>query len=178
MRLAEYTDYTLRVLMYCATHRDERITIAGLAEHHAISKNHLMKIVNDLARQGVLETTRGRGGGLRLVEDPARIRIGDIVRACETDFRLVECFDPVTDACTLTPTCRLKHLFGAALQAYFRTLDAATLADIAEPLPSRSASRGVPVPIELVARRGAARPGATPVQPGRPSSRGRASHGP
>jgi Rrf2 family nitric oxide-sensitive transcriptional repressor len=159
MRLAEYTDYTLRVLMYCATHRDERITIAGLAEQHAISKNHLMKIVNDLARQGVLETTRGRGGGLRLVEDPARIRIGDIVRACETDFRLVECFDPVTDACTLTPTCRLKHLFGAALQAYFRTLDAATLADIAAPLPGPGPGRGAPVPVTLVARRGAPKAG-------------------
>lgn len=131
MRLAEYTDYTLRVLMYCAAHPDGMVTIAELAERHGLSKNHLMKIVNDLARQGLLETTRGRGGGLRLLKDPASIRIGDVVRASETDFRLVECFDASTNLCTLTPTCRLKHLFSAALEAYFRELDSASLADIA-----------------------------------------------
>ena len=108
MRLAEYTDYTLRVLMYCAAHPGRLITISELAERHAVSKNHLMKVVNDLARQGMLETTCGRGGGLRLSMSPASIRVGDVVRHCETDFRLVECFDSSTNTCSLTPTCRLK----------------------------------------------------------------------
>ena len=93
MRLSEYTDYTLRVLMYCARHPQRLVTISELAEHHGLSKGHLMKVVNDLARQGLIETTRGRGGGLRLSEGARAIRIGDVVRASETDFRLVECFD-------------------------------------------------------------------------------------
>lgn len=131
MRLAEYTDYTLRLLMYCAARPQQRVTIAEVAERHGVSKNHLMKIVNDLARQGVLQTTRGRGGGIRLLKDPATIRIGDVVRASETDFRLVECFDGRTNLCTLTPTCRLKKVLDSALRAYFRELDGATLADIA-----------------------------------------------
>ncbi len=130
MRLSDYTDYTLRVLMYCATHRDRLVTIGELAEQHGLSKNHLMKVVNDLARQGLLETTRGRGGGLRLLAEPETIRIGDVVRATETDFRLVECFDDSTNACTLTTSCRLKHLFGEALAGYFKVLDGATLADM------------------------------------------------
>ena len=143
MRLTEYTDYTLRVLMYCAAHPLQLVTIGELAERYAVSKNHLMKVVNDLARQGLLETTRGRGGGLRLLKDPAAIRIGDVVRASETDFRLVECFDARTDTCTLTPTCRLKYLFDSALRAYFKELDGATLADIAAPMPSsRKAGAG------------------------------------
>ncbi|MBT9528103.1 MAG: Rrf2 family transcriptional regulator, partial [Rhizobacter sp.] len=101
MRLSEYTDYTLRVLMYCARNRQRLVTINELAEQHGLSKGHLMKVVNDLARQGLIETTRGRGGGLRLAQEPGAIRIGDVVRASETDFRLVECFDPGTNACTL-----------------------------------------------------------------------------
>ncbi len=134
MRLAEYTDYTLRVLMYCAAQPDRLVTIAELAEWHGVSKNHLMKVVNDLARQGLIETTRGRGGGLRLLKPAADIRVGDVVRQSETDFRLVECFDSSTNACSLTPSCRLKGVFQAALQAYFKELDAATLADITGPL--------------------------------------------
>lgn len=101
-----------------------------LAERHEVSRNHLMKIVTDLGRQGLLETTRGRGGGLRLLKDPSKIRIGDVVRASETDFRLVGCFNPATNQCTLTPSCCLKGLFDAALRAYFNELDGMTLADI------------------------------------------------
>lgn len=135
MRLSEYTDFTLRVLMYCAAHRDRLVTIAELAGQHEISKGHLMKVVNDLAHRGLIETTRGRGGGLRLSMEPEAIRIGDVVRATETDFRLVECFDRATNACTLSPACRLKHLFGQALRSYFEALDGATLADIGAGVP-------------------------------------------
>jgi Rrf2 family nitric oxide-sensitive transcriptional repressor len=156
MRLAEYTDYTLRVLMYCAVRPQQLVTISELADHHGVSRNHLMKIVTDLGRQGVLETTRGRGGGLRLLKDPTQLRIGDVVRASETDFRLVECFDPGTNQCTLSPTCRLKGLFNAALGAYFKELDGMTLADIVASVPQpasggavslRRIAKGIPVAV-------------------------------
>lgn len=140
MRLAEYTDYTLRVLMYCAGHPDRLVTIAEMADRYEVSRNHLMKIVNDLGRQRVIETVRGRGGGVRLLRRPADIRIGDIVRSSETDFRLAECFDRRTNTCSLIPTCRLKGLLSSALQAYFKELDAATLADIAGPVRTARAT--------------------------------------
>jgi len=162
MRLSEYTDYSLRVLMYCAAQADRLVTIAELADHHQVSKNHLMKIVNDLSRQGILETTRGRGGGLRLLKPAGEIRVGDVVRASETDFRLVECFDSQTNVCTLTPTCRLKKVFSDALQAYFRELDGATLADItnagAAP-PRYGAGRGTPVTLKIKHKTAAKPPG-------------------
>ncbi len=144
MRLAEYTDYTLRVLMYCAARPQQLVTIGELADRHGVSKNHLMKIVNDLARQGLLETTRGRGGGLRLMKDAKQIRVGDVVRASETDFRLVECFDPETNLCTLSPSCRLKGLFNDALKAYFKELDSMTLADLTAPALSSIKSGAQP----------------------------------
>jgi Rrf2 family nitric oxide-sensitive transcriptional repressor len=150
MRLTDYTDYTLRVLMFCAIHPERSVTIAELAESHAVSKNHLMKIVNDLARQGLLQTTRGRGGGLRLLKPAADIRIGDVVRQSETDFRMVECFDAQHNSCTLTAHCQLKQVFRTALQSYFVELDKVTLADITRPTapslrPGRSSVRIVPV---------------------------------
>jgi Rrf2 family transcriptional regulator, nitric oxide-sensitive transcriptional repressor len=170
MRLAEYTDYTLRVLMYCAARPQQLVTISELADHHGVSRNHLMKIVTDLGRQGVLETTRGRGGGLRLLKDPTQLRIGDVVRASETDFRLVECFDPGTNQCTLSPTCRLKGLFNAALGAYFRELDGMTLADIVESVP-QPASGGA-VPLRRIAK---GIPVAAPRSRRKPADKGRSS---
>ena len=161
MRLTQWTDYTLRVLMYCAARPQQLVTIGELADHHQVSKNHLMKIVNDLARQGVLETTRGRGGGLRLMQDPKQIRVGDVVRASETDFRLVECFDPETNQCTLSPSCRLKGLFDEALKAYFKTLDSMTLAELTAPAPSGAAPVRVAAP---VSRRSPPLAGAQPIK--------------
>lgn len=155
MRLTDYTDYTLRVLMFCALHPERSITIAELADSHAVSKNHLMKIVNDLARQGLLQTTRGRGGGLRLLKSAADIRIGDVVRQSETDFRMVECFEAEHNACTLTAQCQLKQVIQTALNSYLAELDKVTLADITTPRPASSASlsaRVSVVPVKNIKR--------------------------
>lgn len=177
MRHADYTDYTLRVLMYCASNPGRLVTIAEIAEQHGLSRNHLMKIVSDLSRQGLLATTRGRGGGLRLMRPPQEIRIGDVVRAAETDFRLVECFDEATNTCTMSPTCRLKHLLDGALAAYFRALDGATLADLVLP-PAAAGHGGVVVQVRAKApparKPASAQPGAAgTVRRSRPSARPR-----
>lgn len=161
MRLTDYTDYTLRVLMFCALHPQRSVTIAELAESHAVSKNHLMKIVNDLARQGLLQTTRGRGGGLRLLKAAADIRIGDVVRSCETDFTLVECFDSEHDACTLTRRCQLKLVFSSALQSFLAELDKVTLADVTSARPGVPQAARAPasrVPVSAIKRSTARRP--------------------
>ena len=154
MRLSEYSDYTLRVLMCCAREPERRLTIAEIAESLQVSKNHLMKIVNDLARQELLETTRGRGGGLRLLKAPAAIRVGDVLRNSETDFRMVECFDLTSDTCTLTPSCRLRGVLQKALSAYLAELDSVTLADIAKPVsrPAGTVLRSVSIALPRTRR--------------------------
>jgi Rrf2 family transcriptional regulator, nitric oxide-sensitive transcriptional repressor len=132
MRLTQWTDYTLRVLMYCAQHqgRENPITITEIAEYHSISRSHLTKIVQELAAQSLLETTRGRGGGIRLVRPASSIQLGNLVRATESDFTMVECFDPAQNQCCLDPRCGLKGVLTRAMQAYFEVLDGVTLADL------------------------------------------------
>jgi Rrf2 family nitric oxide-sensitive transcriptional repressor len=137
MRLADHTDYTLRVLMYCAQHPQRRVTVAELAENQGLARNHVMKIVADLGRAGLLETVRGRSGGVRLLRPAAEIRIGDVVRLAESDLRVVECFDPAVDRCALAAGCRLRGVFARALHAFLAVLDATTLADIAGTAPAR-----------------------------------------
>lgn len=127
MRLTAYTDYALRTLMYLATHRDGLVTISEIAEVHGISKNHLMKVVYQLGLTGMVETVRGRKGGLRLKREPADINIGEVVRNTETDFYMAECFDPSGDQCLYSPACVLKDVLHSATAAYLGVLDNVTL---------------------------------------------------
>jgi Rrf2 family nitric oxide-sensitive transcriptional repressor len=142
MKLTSWTDYSLRVLMYCAASqgRAQPVTITEIAQAHQISRSHLTKVVVELSKQGLLATTRGRGGGLRLLKPAKDIALGDVVRQTETDFTMVECFDPAHNDCRLTGHCRLKGVLDQALQSYLKVLDRVTLADL---VPSSGA--GFPI---------------------------------
>lgn len=132
MRLTQWTDYTLRVLMYCAAcqGREHPVTISEVAEAHGISRSHLTKIVQELSARGLLETTRGRGGGMRLLKPASGISLGAVVRATESDFDMVECFNPALNECRLSSHCHLKGVLGRATQSYLAVLDGVTLADL------------------------------------------------
>ena len=132
MRLTMYTDYSLRVMMSLAAAPERTRTIQEIADGYGISKNHLMKVAYELGQAGLVETVRGRGGGLRLARPAAGIRLGELVRECERDFAMVECFDREKDQCVLTPACRLKRALAEALEAYFEALDRYTLADLVQ----------------------------------------------
>ena len=136
MKLTFYSDYSLRLLMYVSVKRDGLVTIQEVADAYGISKNHLMKVAFELGRKGFLETVRGRGGGLRLARPPEKIGVGEVVRAMEEDFTMVECFDPKANQCVITGPCRLRGALSRALKAYFAVLDEYTLADLAGQNPA------------------------------------------
>lgn len=132
MRMTMYTDFSLRILIYLAIRpTGQKATVPEIAESYGISKNHLMKVAQHLAKLGYIESTRGRGGGLRLLHEPSKINVGKVVRQMEDDFHIVECFDRERNTCPITPVCSLKHALGRALQAYLAVLDEYTLQDLA-----------------------------------------------
>jgi Rrf2 family nitric oxide-sensitive transcriptional repressor len=89
------------------------------------------KVVQRLASAGLVETTRGRGGGIQLVRDPSTITVGAIMRAMENDFAVVECLGPAR-YCRIAGVCGARSVFARALDAYFAVLDGATLEEIAD----------------------------------------------
>lgn len=129
MRLTNFSDYAIRLLMYAAAHGNRLITIEETADVYGLSRAHLMKIANLLTREGYLKAVRGRSGGLTLAKSPDRIGLGDIVRATEPDFQLVECFT-AANRCVVTRRCRFQNVLHEALAAFMETLDGYTLADV------------------------------------------------
>jgi Rrf2 family nitric oxide-sensitive transcriptional repressor len=148
MRLTYWTDYSLRVLMFCAEceSRQNVATIQEIADLHGISKSHLTKIVMTLATHGYLQTSRGRGGGLRLGRSAALINLGAVVRLTETDFEIVACFKDDPRSCALMPACHLKKVLADALEAFFVQLDGTTLADL---INKTQANRNALLPLDF-----------------------------
>jgi Rrf2 family transcriptional regulator, nitric oxide-sensitive transcriptional repressor len=131
MHLTTYTDFSLRVLLYLGTLEDgEKTNIKEISQTFLISENHLSKIVYELGKLGLIETIRGRNGGIRLAKPPSEINIGWVVRQTEDNLSLVECFAGRENNCIVTPVCHLKHIFQEALQAFLKVLDSYTLADL------------------------------------------------
>ena len=138
MRLTMFTDFALRALMRLAGEPGRSFSTGEIAAEFGISRNHLAKVVRDLADSGFITTQRGIGGGFALARPPQSITIGEVVRALESDEGLVECFRADGGACVLTPRCRLKGRLAAAREAFLRELDATTLAECAYPARPRT----------------------------------------
>ena len=137
MRLTAFTDFALRALMRLAGEPNRSFSTNDIATEFGISRNHLTKVVRDLAEGGFVTTQRGAGGGFRLARPPRSITLGEVVRTLEQRHALVECFRSDGGDCMLRPRCRLKSRLAAAREAFMRELDATTLAECAYPGPSR-----------------------------------------
>lgn len=130
MRLTKYADLSLRLLMYLAIRRGEPATIQEVSDRFAVSKNHMVKISHQLTKAGLIESTRGRNGGVCLARLPEDISIEEVVRAAENNFDLVECFNTEGNHCVIAGVCKLNGILGMAQAAFFEVLRQSSLADL------------------------------------------------
>lgn len=129
MQLTRYSDYSLRVLIHLAVAVRPLCTIEEIARAYGISQGHLMKVVRHLAALGLVETVRGRSGGLRLARSPERVNVGEVIRRTEENLALVECFRE-DGTCPIEAACVLRSALHEALAAFLAVLDGYTLADL------------------------------------------------
>lgn len=131
MHLTLLTDYALRVLLYLAHHPERIAPASEIATAYGVSTGHIAKAAKLLARYGYVATRRGKQGGLHLARPPESIRVSEVVRRFEPTMDLLECFDPQSNHCPISATCRLKDAFIEARAAFLDVLDRVTLADMA-----------------------------------------------
>lgn len=130
MKLTQFTDYSLRALMFMALQPDKKLcTVKEIASHFDISYNHMVKVAHNLSVHGYIVSRKGKGGGIFLAMPAEEINLGDVICALEPDFDLVECFNS-KGACKIAPICKLKNILSDASEAFITELKKYTLADL------------------------------------------------
>lgn len=163
MLISLQADYALRMLMFVARGYDEGKTFVTreIAEQQHIPRVFLTKIVAYLSSEGLLETHRGKGGGIALAKKPSEINVLQVIEAFEGSLAFNECTSDPT-CCVHSEECTVRHLWSEAedmLRGFFRERTLADLLDMEEkqqftPLASvyRSAAADVPDPAAVTAR--------------------------
>lgn len=130
LRLTTRTNLAMRTLMTCAVNDDQIVRRADIAQACNASENHLAQVVHLLAQHGLVQTTRGRGGGLTLKRRPEEISIGAVFRTFEAGVPFAECFAGAENTCPLFGSCRLRDALSRAVEGFYAELDKLTLADL------------------------------------------------
>lgn len=137
MKLTLYTDYSLRVLLYLMMKDDGPVTIEDVTDFYGVSRSHLVKVVHNLGRLGLIDTVRGRGGGIRLADGARERRVGEVIRLVETQNPLVDCKGEQSGhACAALPVCTLNRALAGALEQFYAELDRYTLGDLVRKGPA------------------------------------------
>lgn len=145
MNLTLHSDYSLRILLYLAEHRDRQVSTREISDAYGISRNHLVRVVQTLDSHGFVKASAGRTGGVTLARDPAKINIGAVLRQTESNFRIVECFDMEQNTCRILPVCALRGVLQDALESFFNVLDGYSLADLVRMKGSQRISDFLPL---------------------------------
>jgi len=115
--------------MYLALRHGNTSTIQEVSVRFGVSRNHMVKISHQLTKSGLIESIRGRNGGVRLARSPESITVEDALYASEDNFDLVECFGP-DNHCIITDVCKLSEVLNNARKAFFGVLRQVSLADL------------------------------------------------
>jgi len=136
MRLTAFSDVSLRIMMLLsALDPDQKLSTQKIADGVGTPYNHVAKSVAFLVNQGLLQSTRGRAGGVLLS--------AKVLRTTEGDIPMIECEDQDGN-CPLDSFCRLRNVLADAREAFYAAVDDVVISDL--PGPARPAG---PVFVEL-----------------------------
>lgn len=131
MRLSTQTNFAVRTLVYCAVSDNDLDRVGDIARAFGISDMFLFKIIMPLVRNGLIETVRGRRGGIRLGRPAPAINLFDVIQMTEDNFALSECFTHDRDKCLFKDRCAYTSALDRALRAFQGVLAEYTIADLA-----------------------------------------------
>jgi Rrf2 family iron-responsive transcriptional regulator len=143
MRLTRQTNYAIRILMYCAANDGRLSRVPEIAAAYSLSELFLFKILQPLVENGLIQTVRGRNGGVKLGRPASEITLFDTIRVTEDNFAMAECFEDGATECPLVDSCALNEALRKALDAFFEVLEGYTIDDLVKARPSIRSLLGI-----------------------------------
>ena len=128
MKLRIQTDYALRTLILLG-HEDRKMTAAEIADAFLISKDHLVKVIQQLARLGYVRALPGRHGGVVLTRDASEIQVREVIEAMEGATGIIACVDD-SSFCPMEPGCRLRRVLMDAESAFYDAFGTVSIAEL------------------------------------------------
>lgn len=126
-------DYAVVVMTAAARHcGGVRVSAGQLADETGLPAPTVQKLVSRLSAAGLLRSTRGVGGGLRLARPPAAITLADIIEAVEGPIALTACIEEGRHDCTLEEACAVRPHWPVVSAALRGALAEVSLTQLAE----------------------------------------------
>lgn len=130
MKLTKQANYALRTLVYCATNSTRQSRVSDIAKAYGISELSLFKFIKPLVDANLIETVRGRNGGIMLGRAADTITMLEVIQLAEDNFTMAECFGTKPSDCPLLGNCEINTVLNEALNAFLAVLGKYTIADL------------------------------------------------
>lgn len=139
MKISTRGRYAIRMLQDIASQQDDRcITLKEIAERQGISLKYLEQIAKELSKAGVLETSRGHGGGYRLHGQPSDYTIYDILCIAGEAMAPVACLQAPQNICPRRDHCATLPIWEGLDRVVREYLQAYTIEDLVEDEPEKA----------------------------------------
>jgi FeS assembly SUF system regulator len=133
MRLSSLADYAIVMMTAAARHCGgmARVNATSLAQETGVPLPTAQKLVSRLSAAGLIESTRGTGGGFRLSRPPSAISLADVIEAVEGPIALTTCVDNDRHDCALDGTCLVRPHWSVVNRAVRSALAGVSLTQLA-----------------------------------------------
>jgi Rrf2 family protein len=134
LKISQKLEYAMRAMIELAARREEAglVPAREIADAQQVPLRFLEQQLGALHKAGLVQSSRGAGGGCRIAKDPAEIRVSDIADAIEGQLFPMFCLEPSDHTCFQDSQCGLQGFWRDVALAIQRVFEETTVADLLE----------------------------------------------
>jgi FeS assembly SUF system regulator len=130
LKVSRLADYAVVILATLAAKSDAQMTASAISEKARLPEPTVAKVTKLLAKDGLIDSSRGAGGGYRLTRQPHEISIAEVITAIDGPISLTTCVEGNTGVCDFAGHCSVKGRWDGVNDAIRDALESVTLSEM------------------------------------------------